>query len=812
MENKRSFYIGILVICLCTLMYELTLTRIFSVLMWYHFASVAISLALFGLAVSGIAVYIFNKRFSKEKAERQLTLFSLLFSLSTFAFFLIFAMSKVSPFFMYKILAFFHQPFYQPFQQGSYSTSISAAMFIYLTVLYILTSLPFIFGGFVTTIALTHYSHKVNRIYFYDLVGAALGCIAIIVALSFVSGPSALLLVSLLGVGSAIFFSHAGGKKLHLKLLIVLGALFIICIGVDQYHDLTRINFVRGRFEFNMLSVKWNSFSRVAVYPTKSQELERSWGMSSKYKGNIPEQYGMVVDDTGYTIIYRYPEKEEDFEFFKYNVISLPYYLKEKPKTLIIGPGGGKDVLTALAFDSDDITAVEVNPLIVENVNEDFGSFSGYLYKRLEVKLFIDEGRSFVKRSMGKYDVIQASAVFENIAPSAGAFTLSENTIYTKEAFSDYLDHLTANGVLSISRFIFSNTTLRLASIAMKALEERGVKEPWRYILIYRERGVANFMMKKVPFTEEEISIIDSEAMAKGFDRVFVHGKKSVGIFEELINAPSIEKFYDDFKHDVSPTTDDKPFFYNMVKPKDFFNVFTFTDEKGFNDRGIILLRNLLYIVILLNLLFVVLPLLIFKAKEIRHMNLSVFNSLRVLVYFIMLGVGFMQIEIILLRRFTLLFGKPIYSLAVILFAILIFSGLGSYLSGRMVEKRDMAGRKRVLLGALTLIVLLSVIYTYALPSIILMAITNPVADKIIMSVLILAPLSLLMGCPLPLGVGILDKVEKRLIPWGWGLNGSASVLGSILAVAMSMNFGFTSTMLFGSACYAVAALCRPKA
>ncbi len=457
---------------------------------------------------------------------------------------------------------------------------------------------------------------------------------------------------------------------------------------------------------------------------------------------------------------------------------------------------------------SKDITAIEVNPLIVENVNVDFGNFSGYLYERPEVKLFIDEGRSFIKRSVEKYDVIQASAVFENIAPSAGAFTLSENMIYTKEAFSDYLDHLTDNGILSISRFIFARTTLRLASIAVSTLYDRGIRNPWDYILIYRERGVANFMMKSNPFTDEERAVIKREADEKGFDLVFAVGGKSVGIFKELIYADPLDAFYEQFKYDVSPTTDNKPFFYNMIKPKDFFNVFTFTNEKQFNDRWIILLRNLLYVVIALNLLFVILPLFIFKAGQLRDMNLSVFNSLRILFYFVMLGVGFMQVEIILLRRFTLLFGKPIYSLAVILFAILTFSGLGSYISGRLSEREPVSYKKKLLLTVLVAIIVVLIIYTFLLPPVILRFITLPISLKIILSILLLAPLSLLMGCPLPVGVSILDIKEKRIIPWGWGLNGSASVLGSILAVAFSMNFGFTSTTLFGGLCYFFAMLC----
>ncbi len=813
MENKKSFYAGIFGICLCTLMYELILTRVFSVLMWYHFASVAISLALFGLAVSGIAVYVFEKPFSKANAPKQMTLFATLFAISLFMFFMFFVVGNMQqfPFFMYKIFASFHQKFNEPFQQGAAGIDFSSTLFFYLTMLYVLMSLPFVFAGFVTSIAMTHYSNKVNKIYFYDLLGAAAGCIVVIGVLDVVSGPTALLFVAFGGCVTGALFAYSNGQKTFLKVLVALSLAFATLIGVNAKLDLTRINFARGQREPNMLSVKWNSFSRVAVYPMNSEDMEQAWGISRTYadRGGIyPMQHGMVVNDTGYTVLYSYPESEEEFEYFRNNVIALPYYPKENPKTLIIGPGGGKDVLTALALGSKDISAIEMNPLIAENVNDDFGALTGYLYNRPEVRLFIDEGRSFIKRSPEQYDVIQASAVYENIAPSAGAFTLSENLIYTKEAFSDYLDHLSEDGILSISRFYFRGFTLRLTATGMSVLSDMGVKDPWNYILIYQSGQVANFMMKRTPFTPQERKIIQEQAREKQFNPLFDPDVKKDGIFNELIFSEDPAEFFASKTHDYRPTTDNKPFFYNKIKPEDFFNLFVFNNEKGFDDRGIILLRNLMYVVCFLNTLFVILPLLVFKVMHLKKLTMSKFDIFRTLLYFVMLGAGFMLVEIILLRRFTLLFGKPIYSLAVILFAILIFSGLGSYISGRLTEGKGIDYRKSLLFVVFALIIILSIAYTYILPPLIISIITLPISLKILVSVLLLAPIGLLLGCPLPVGVSILDIKEKRLIPWGWGLNGSASVLGSILAVALAMNFGFTNTMFFGSACYFVAALC----
>jgi spermidine synthase len=526
--------------------------------------------------------------------------------------------------------------------------------------------------------------------------------------------------------------------------------------------------------------------------------MDQSWGLSRTYQGPVPEQLGMVVDDTGYTTMYRW-EGERTLEFFRANVIALPYALHEKPVTLIIGPGGGKDVLTALAMDAGPVTAVEVNNLIVAAVNEHFAPFTGALYRRPGVTAVVDEGRSYIRRSAEKYDIIQASAVFGRMAPAAGAFTLSENTLYTREAFRDYWDHLTPDGILTISRFIFEREALRLVSLGLDLLQRQGVRDPAAHIAVIKERGLANFMLKRSPFTPAEVAQLRRLAAEREFEVVFLPDRReqAEGVFGKLINSGGSAGFYRTFPFDITPTSDDKPFFYYMFKPGDFLRLFAFPAQSQFEDRAVLTLRNLLLVVGACALLFICLPLLLWQRE-----GLSRKGSGRRILYFACLGLGYMLIEIGLMRRFVLFLGPPIYALAIVLFSLLVFSGLGSLVTDRIGRGSERSALLRVLLALL----LLASLYVFGLGPILGPLLTLGEFWRCVVAVLLLAPLGLLMGMPMPLGLRLLH-VDGRLVPWSWGINSATSVLGAIVAVILAMNFGFMVTLLCGMAVYASALL-----
>lgn len=788
---------GLFALCMATLLYELALTRIFSVLMWYHFASMAISLALFGMGVAALTVYLKPAWFPPERTEALCARFALLFGLAVALFFVLFVLFRVQPQFGFKILSFFHQPFYQPFQQGFYDRGLPLGLLPVLAILYLLTSLPFFFSGVTITLILSRWLGDINRLYFWDLAGAGVGCLLVIFLLKIFGGITTLLAIGSIGLLAALLFLPASSPHRHRYLLVALILGLSLAGAANLIYDYAEIRFVRGRFEPSLLWSKWNSFSRVAVYPTQSQEMDQSWGLSRTYQGPVPEQLGMVVDDTGYTTLYRW-EGEKTLDFFRANVLALPYSLKTKPSALIIGPGGGKDVLTALSMGATPITAVELNNLIVEAVNERFGAFTGELYRRPGITVAVDEGRSFIRRAPERYDIIQASAVFGRMAPAAGAFTLSENTLYTLEGFRDYWQHLSDDGILTISRFIFEREMLRIVSLGVALLNAEGISDPAAHIAVIKERGLANFMLKRSPFTTAELQALRQRAADLEFEIVFLPDQPgSDNPFAKLINAKGSAAFHAAFPYDITATTDDRPFFYYMFKTSDFLRLFTFPEQSQFEDRAVLTLRNLLVVVTSFVALFILAPLFFLKGAALRREG-----SLRRISYFACLGLGFMLIEIGLMRRFVLFLGPPIYALAIILFSLLIFSGLGSLIADRV--KRG--GERRALLLALLALLLLSNLYIFGLGPLLAGLLTMSEFWRCTLTVLLLAPLGLLMGMPMPLGLRLLHA-DANLVPWSWGINNATSVLGAIVAVILAMNFGFTITLLCGEAIYALALL-----
>lgn len=787
---------GIFVVSMSTLMYELLLTRVFSVLMWYHFASMAISLALFGLGAAALLVYLRPTWFDATKTA-QPGVFALLAGFSILLLFGIFLWFRVDPQFGFQVLSFFHQPFYQPFQQGNVRQALQLGQLALLIVLYLVTAMPFFFSGLTLTLLFGRYFQQMSRLYFFDLLGAGTGCLVVILVLKTFGGISGLVVTGGCFVASAYWLWPPIQKIRRLLPLLVL---LFVAMSVGNYTwGFADIHFVRGRYEPNLLWRAWNSFSRVAVYPAQAEEMGRAWGLSRNYRGPIPDQLGMVVDDTGYTTMYRW-RGEETLGFFRQNVINLAYLLRPNAESLIIGPGGGKDVLTAMANGARRIVPVEINPLIVEAVNERFADFTGALYARPGVELQIAEGRSYVRRSAEQFDIIQASAVFGRMPPAAGAFTLAENNLYTVEAFNEYWNHLKPAGVLTISRFIFERETLRLVSLGLEVLKQQGIEDPARHIAVIKERGLANFMLKKSPFSLLELRQMKEEARRQDYDLVYLPGETTGDkIFQSLIASKGSDEFYRQFPFDISPTDDNRPFFYYMLKPAAFLDLFSFPARSPFEDRAILILRNLLLVTAALVSFIFILPLTLASRKSGKLKTL-----LRRAIYFSCLGLGFMLIEVGLLRRFILFLGHPIYALAVILFALLIFSGIGSRISQRY------AGSTVALRRILLALVLLTPVYCYLLPGLLTSLVGLPLLLRCLFAIILLIPLALLLGMPLPLGIVLMHQ-DGRSVAWSWGINGAASVLGTLLAVVIAMNFGFNLTILLGAGLYLLALFLVPR-
>jgi hypothetical protein len=414
------------------------------------------------------------------------------------------------------------------------------------------------------------------------------------------------------------------------------------------------------------------------------------------------------------------------------------------------------------------------------------------------VHIAIDDGRSFVRRSPDKYDVIQASLVDTWAATAAGAYTLTENTLYTVDAFNDYLDHLNETGVLSITRWVADG--LRLVSLAQAACEARGWSAAER-LAIVRHGRVATFLLKRAPFTAAEVAQLQGVAARMGFDILYapnaatgpgenVDGTQT-GDYARLIQAPDRMQFYRDYRQDIRPTTDDRPFFFHTTKLERQFSV-AFSKTMLFGN-GLSALLTLLGISATLVLLFVVGPL-VLTDRGARRSGGWLFW----LVYFGALGAGFMLIEVSILQRFVLLLGHPVYSLTVTLFSLLLGTGLGAAWSRRL----DNRSLRRTGLAAVAAVAAMAVLVMLISTPIVIWAIPFGRSTRMLIAVALLLPMGVALGVPMPTGLRLLHRSAPQMVPWAWGINGAMSVLGATLAIFIAMNWGFQVTLLAAAFTY----------
>jgi len=445
-KENRNLVFSAFLMGMGAIIFELALTRIFSVVMWYHFASLSIALALFGFTFGGVIVFLRPSLVPAEKLTGRLSVFALVFAAGSVLPFLFLWWANSRPELLFPVISFFHQPYFQPFRQVP--PGPDASMLLILFLIYSVISLPFTAAGvFFAGLFMRAPSKKIGLLYGSDLAGASLGCLLLIPGLDLAGAPSLLLAASALTIMSAAVLTVRRWRALPagLALLLLVGAI------VNGPGDtLAGIRFARGQFEPEISFSRWNAISRVVVYPLNTWEARQAWGISRRYTGPIPENMAMLVDDAGYTPIIANPAGVASPEWAPYHIISMPYIIRHGASVAIIGPGGGRDILAALGNLAAEVTAVELNPLIVEAVEERFRGFSGGPYSLPGVRTIIGEGRTELAKMHRSFDILQTSSVFGETSPAAGAFSLSANFLYTREAFSEYWDLLSDDGILSV--------------------------------------------------------------------------------------------------------------------------------------------------------------------------------------------------------------------------------------------------------------------------------------------------------------------------------------------------------------------------
>jgi hypothetical protein len=798
-------YAALFLVSFAALMAQVALTRFFSFSIWYHFAYMTISVAMLGYGAAGSAYYAFPG-ITRDGAERALARATLLGALAMLICLLIVA----------------HVPFdpSRLFPQGTFDLKAAPIQYLYLVVFCLAVTAPFFAAGLCVTIILSNASGNIPQLYFADLLGAAAGCVAAVTLLTPLGAPGVIVLAAAMLAAAAILFAWEERRTRGLAFAML--ALFAI-LG-PAISRLGEVRASENKFlsrlvtdpNVEVLMRRWSPVYRVDVLGGKKGSPIRfgrnaAWGVSDRYVGAGPENLVITHDGDASTMMYKLDGKGIDgLDILDHTMLRLPYVLLDKPEVLVIGAGGGIDLLTGLRNHARHVTGIELNPVTVGVLKRDFVEYNGNVFNRPDITLQVDEGRNYVRRGDKKYDLIEITGIDTLAAIYSGAYLLSESYLYTVEAMEEYLAHLTPTGVLSLVRgdWLFKDQpprqVLRLLSVAIQALQHYGVTDPERHIVLTKSGAsqkspIFNLIVRRAPFTPEEVARIKAHIEQEGFEPWHLPGEKleTPGGTFMTMNAAERQRFIDGNWMNLSATTDDQPFFFNFVKWRALLSSATRRADYTFASGQLVLVAILVQSIIL-ALLLIVAPLLRTNIRPRAE------HRVRYLLYFACLGLGFIFIEISYIQRFALFLGSPVFSLSVSLASLLLASGVGSLLSSRLAFLRDTPSALRRLIVALCV---LNIVYMIALPSIFDVFLGTGFAVRVAVTVLLLAPAGMLMGAFLPVGMRVLTARAPDVIPWAWAANGVTSVVGSILCIVLAMGIGFRAVNAVALAVYILGVL-----
>lgn len=745
---------------LATLILELALTRIFSVVFYYHFAFLAISIALFGLGAGGLFSYVIAGRGG-----------NIFYKLGVLA--------------VANSVAVVASLVYILTRSGELGNLTLAGV-------YFAAALPFFFSGTVVSIAIAEAIARVDRVYFFDLLGAAGGCLLLVPFLNYFGGPNTLIAASvLLAVSAAMWYNMAGtmrGRAGAVTLALVLVAL----MAFNGKSHVIDIRYAKGHRLAKEAFVRWNPISRIALLNPNSSDPEIV--IDADASTGIPKfDLAHLTGAERANLLHEGP--------------GFPYMLRPGAKTLVIGPGGGWDVARSLTGGSQDVTAVEINPIIARTIMQQrFAALSRKLYFRPEVHLFIEDGRSFVRRSNEKYQVLQATLVDTWASTAAGAFALSENNLYTTDAFRDYLNHLTDDGLMVFTRWGFDppRESLRLVSLAIAALRQEGVESVARHVVVLRDRpqnvnafgALDTVLIFRKPLSGSGVAQVKAALSQTNLHALYIPGDPPSNAFGKLATSADPQKFWSDYPYNIAPVDDDRPFFFYTVQPRDVLN---YLKRGGVSadykiNRALPLLFEVVAISVLAIVIVLAVPPLLLSAKLPAERGERGF-----LLYFVFIGAGYILIQVALIQKFVLFLGHPTYALTVIVFSMLLSSGLGSYWSRRVTDQAKSAGRLSAILVAVAAAVCALAFLAAPVSE---FGVGWPLAWRIVTTIGLIAPAGFLMGIPFPTGLTRLEERYPQAVRWAWALNAAASVFGSAAAICLAIYIGLRATLLTGALLY----------
>ena len=787
-----GLYVCVLLVSAATLLLEIALTRIFAVTQGYHFAFLAISLALLGFGASGTALAVVPALVSRD--IRPVTAGAAL----------LFGVTSIGGLYLTNILPF-----------DAYTLLWEPSQLAYLTIYYLALAVPFFFAGSIVGACLTKHPTRAGVLYGTNLVGAGIGCLLSVVFPLIVGAAGSVVAaggIALIGAAAIAGRQLSRPAWLVPALLVVAAVVAAVVLGVTELR-LSPYKAVSQALRHEGASKawsRWNAFSLVEVI--ESGSIHAAPGLSFAYQGILPPQTALAVDGDNLSPISAVPPERADFT--EYLPTSLVYRLTDSPDALVIEPGGGLDILTALRNGAESVTVVISNPLIVEAVGERFAHHAAGILGRPGVTVVEEGPRSYLRRTDERFDVIQVSLADSFRPVLAGAYGVSENYLYTVEAFESYYSRLAPGGFLSVTRWAQTPPSegVRVVSVAVEALERLGV-EPAEHTAVIRSLQTITLIVKRSPLSEADIDAVRGFADRLQYDLVYHPGIEASDVnrfsvyptpvyhdtVKAILDAGGREELYVGYSHDISPVRDDRPFYFHLFKWSQTPEILRSLGRtfQPFGGAGFLIVLGSLVVAMAAAGVFILLPLLFRRDAPNVGSHGGAIGRLLPFVYFAGLGLGFLWVEIPLLQRFILYLDQPTYAFATVLFGVLVWSGIGSLASDRL--RVSMA-------AAVSTVAALSVLYAFGLPLLFDVTLGLPLAGRLALSVALLAPLGAAMGVPFPRSIRMLGEQAPALVSWAWAVNGSTSVVSAILATVLALSFGFTWVILGGAAAYLAAA------
>ncbi len=781
--------------------YEILLTRLFAIVQWHHFAYMVISLALLGYGASGSFLSLTRHRL----LPRFQTVYPLLiaaFGISAVACYLL---AQRIPFHPDELL-------WAPRQAGR------------LLMIYLLLALPFFFAASAIALALARHTRAVSQLYAMDLLGSGLGSLAIIGLLFILDPMQALRLLGVLAMlASALAAWELGARRGPILAPVALGLLLFALPGdwlqlaVSPYKPL---NQALNIHDTRVVAERSSPLGQLSVVQSPAVPWRHAPGLSLLAEGEPPAQLALFTDAAGMTALNAEVRQLNDLRYLDQLTSALPYHLQRPQRVLVLGAGGGSEVLQARYHQVPSIDAVELNPQVIALVEEAFGDFTGRPFSAPGVRTHIAEARGFVADSKQRWDLIQVAMLDSFAASSAGMYALHESYLYTTEAIADYLEHLAPEGQLAITRWVRlpPRDGLKLLATVVATLNDSGVGDAADRLVMIRGWQTSTLLVKNGRYAPEQIASLQTFCRERGFDLAYYPGMPAAQA--NLSNRLREPYFFDaaqsllhgdaeallrNYRFDLTPASDERPYFFHFFKWSLLPELMRFKGLAGSNllDTGYLVLMITLLQAVLASLVLILLPLWL-SGRSVGAPLLARGRRFAVFSYFGAIGIAFLFLELAFIQRFIQFLHHPLYAIAVVLTGFLLFAGLGSAFSKRLASSR----RQRLgVHAAVAGIALLTLVYIVLLGPLFGLLAGWAMPGKILLSILLIAPLAFCMGIPFPLGLGVVGQQAPSLLPWAWAINGCASVISAALATLLAIEFGFGVVLLAALGMYILAAL-----